>query len=119
MPRLVARQLGEAEVEDLHAAVGVDHHVGGLQVAMGDAALVGGADRVGQRESPSCSHASSGSPSVRDQRRASVWPSTSSIVRNSTPSCFLDRVDRDDVGMVERGDGPRLALEALPALGPR
>ena len=29
---------------------------------------------------------------------------------------LLDRVDRDDVRMVERGDGPRFALEALAAL---
>ena len=27
---------------------------------------------------------------------------------------LLDRVDRDDAGMVDRGDGLRLALEALP-----
>ena len=30
------------------------------------------------------------------------------------PSCLFDRVNRDDVGMVQRGDRPRFAGETLP-----
>ena len=40
-------RLGEAEVEHLHAAVGADLHVRGLQIAMDDALLVRGFERVG------------------------------------------------------------------------
>ena len=41
------RRLREAEVEHLDDAVGPDHDVGGLQVAMDDALLVSGLERVG------------------------------------------------------------------------
>jgi hypothetical protein len=47
--RLTARQLGDAEVEDLDPSVGADHDVAGFEVAVGDAALVGGAQGVGDR----------------------------------------------------------------------
>ena len=46
----------------------------------------------------------------------SVFPSTSSIVRNSTPSRLFDRIDCDDVGVVQRGDGTGLAIEPAAAL---
>ena len=39
-------------------------------------------------------------------------PSTSSIVRKWTPSALLDRMDRDDVRVVERRDGAGLSLKA-------
>ena len=32
------------------------------------------------------------------------------------PGCLLDRVDRDDMRVVESGDGPSLALEAPEAV---
>ena len=41
-----AHQLGEPEVQDLHVAVGADHHVLGLEVAMDDAGVVRGRDRL-------------------------------------------------------------------------
>ena len=44
--------------------------------------------------------------------RASVSPSTSSRIRKRMPSRFLEAVDRADVGMVQRREHPRLALEA-------
>ena len=40
-------RLGEAEVEHLHRAVGADLDVGGLEIAMDDALLVRGVERVG------------------------------------------------------------------------
>ena len=41
-------QLGQAEVEDLHPAFLVHHDVGRLEIPMGDALLVGGAQGIGQ-----------------------------------------------------------------------
>ena len=64
----------------------------------------------------SFSSSSSGQPILAGSSSASVFPSTSSIVRNWTPSASSTRVDRDDVRMIEGGDRPRLALEALQAL---
>ena len=47
---VVARQLGEAEVEHLDAPLGGHHDVRGLEVPVHDAALVGRAQRLGQRD---------------------------------------------------------------------
>ena len=44
----VVAQLGEAEVEHLEPAVGGEHHVLGLEVAVQDALPVGRAHRVGE-----------------------------------------------------------------------
>ena len=112
---VAAASRGRSRAPSRRPVVG-DHHVGGLQVAMGDAALVRGADRVGQRDGDPQQVGRAACPAA-GCTSASVLPSTSSIVRNRTPSCLLDGVDRDDVGMVQRGDGARLALEAVAALG--
>jgi len=45
--RVAAERLGEAEIQDLHGAVGAQLDVGGLQVAMDDAVLVRRFERVG------------------------------------------------------------------------
>ena len=45
----IGRERRNAEIEHLHLAV-VPMTVGGLDVAMGDAALVGGRDRIRQRQ---------------------------------------------------------------------
>ena len=44
---LLRQRLGEAEVEDLHRAVGADSDVGRLQVAVNDALVMRGFERVG------------------------------------------------------------------------
>ena len=70
--RLVGGALGDAEVEDLHVAALADQDVGGLDVAVHDAALVGvgeaprdrradGGDAVGRRRRASCAAAPRGS----------------------------------------------------------
>ena len=41
------RLLGQAEIEDLDAAIGADHDVGGLEIAVGDAGGVRGGHPVG------------------------------------------------------------------------
>ena len=42
-----SHQFGQAEVEHLHRAVGPDHHIGGFEIAMDDAARVRGREGVG------------------------------------------------------------------------
>ena len=44
------RQLRQPEVEHLHAPFRRDHHVGGFQVAVDDALLVRGGERIGERD---------------------------------------------------------------------
>ena len=47
--RLRRRDLGQAEIQDLDAAVRRDHHVAGLEIAVDDALVVGGGEGLGQR----------------------------------------------------------------------
>jgi hypothetical protein len=47
---VAAHQLCEAEVEHLHSTILSDHHVGGLEVSVDDAACVGGGQGVGDRD---------------------------------------------------------------------
>ena len=80
---LLRRQLGQAEVEHLHDTIGSDLDVGGLQIAMDDAAFVrrfkrlGDGARDGQRF---------GQDWGRVIRSASVSPSTSSRTNAGLPS---------------------------------
>ena len=97
-------QLREAEVEHLHAAVAGDHDVGRLDVAVDDAARVRGARarrRFCTRNSSAFAHRQR---PVREQpveRRA-----IHQLHRDERDAVvFVDLVDRDDVGMVERGGG--------------
>ncbi len=118
--RVVARQagrlaqLGQAEVEHLDAAVVGDHHVVGLEVAVHDPLLVGRVNRVGQRdrdvEEP-----------VELETLLADAPGRAFAVdqlhREEVDAVgLLDRVDRDDVRVVERRDGLRFALEPLQAI---
>ena len=114
--RLVLAELGETEVEHLDAAVGRHHHVGRLQIAMRDAAIVRGGHGIGERnrdlQQPIDAAArlcgiSSASVRALDQLHR----------EERDVAGLLDGVDRDDVRVIERGDGLRFALEALPPLG--
>ena len=55
-------------------------------------------------------------PPLRDPA-ASVSPSTSSSTRNRIAVRLFEAVDRADVGMIQRGEHPRLALEAREPIG--
>ena len=102
---------------DLHDAVRRDLDIRRLQIAMDDAFLVRGLERV--RDLPRDRAAP---PSMRQLRRgamrsASVSPSTSSRTSARHAVALFQAVDRADVRMIERREHARLALEAREAIG--
>ena len=111
------RQLGEAEVEDLDAAVLRDEEVLGLQVAVDDPLLVrrGEAvrdlqrvvDRLSRRQLPA------------RERRAQRLAFEQLLNDVGRALVRADVVDGRDVGVVQDSRGPRLLLEAAQAVGVR
>ena len=112
---LLMRQLGEAEVEDLDAAVVGDEEVFGLEVAVDDAFQVRGREPMGdlqravdclaRREPPACE--------LRPERLAFE----ELLDDVGSPLVRADVVDRGDVGVVEDARRLRLLLEAPEAVG--
>ena len=102
-------ELREPEVEDFHASVARQHHVGRLQVAVRDAALVRRADGVGERnrdgqdlrERQTLRGQQIGQRAAVDQFQRQEGDAVG----------FFDRVDRDDVGVIERGRCAGFALK--------
>jgi hypothetical protein len=96
------------------ASSGADHDVRGFEVAVDDAVLVRRPDRVGQRH--------------RDlqelgQRQSVRWnqvaegPPLHKLHREEMDAAgLLDAVERDNIGVVQRGDGLGFALKTLQAL---
>jgi hypothetical protein len=104
-----------SEVEDLHPPVVPDHHVGGLEVAVHDAALMRRADRVGQRDGD-LQQIGERHPRFRNVLRQRL--AFHELHRDEEePLVFFDGVDGDDAGMVERGDGAGFAFEAGAPVG--
>ncbi len=111
--------LGESEVEDLDLAVGRDLDVRRLEVAVHDARLVGGLESLGD---------------LRAQRQDFLdvvgtgrTPGSDPLLEGFSLHQFhgeeadavglLEAVHGREVGVIERGEQPRLALEARQALG--
>ena len=106
---------GEAEVEDLHDTGRGEKEVVGLEVAVDDAAGVGGGEAAGdldgmrqgflERETSSGETRAEGRAfeELEDEVGAAVLPA--------------DVEDGEDVGVGESSGGPGLALEALQAIG--
>jgi hypothetical protein len=89
--------------------------VGGLEVAMDDAVLVGGAHRVDQRqrEARELPRRQAASGDQAGERLA-----LHQLHREEVDAVgVLDRVDGDDIGVVQRGNRLGLALEAPEAVG--
>ena len=107
--------LGKAEVENFHLTVGGEEDVVRLEVAMSDAAVVGGGEaaqdsecefhRFAQRQRSAVdplAQGAAGEELGHDERRAAGRP---------------DVVHRDDVGMIQGGRRPRFLLEPRDAVG--
>ena len=112
---VAANIFGQPEIEHLDPAFVRDHDIGGLQVAMHDAFLVSGGERIGQRAGD-----------FDDLLRLGAACGNQAIERLAFDQLhgdevdvvgFLDRIDGHDVGVIERGDGASLALEAGEAVG--
>ena len=96
-------ELGEAEIENLGEAFGRDHDVGGLQVAVDDADVVSGGERVG--------HLHAELDGIHDRDLAGGDHGAHGLAPNefhddgiagtSSMSGGHDVVDRDDIGVVE------------------
>ncbi len=98
--------LGQAEIEQLHRAARRDEDVGGLQIAMENAASMGGFQRA------------------RDlDRQLQGVPSRHRTARLSTLDVFEDKIRRPDVvnladvGVIERRDGARFLLKTVKSIG--
>ena len=113
--RVIVEQLGETEIEHLDPTLDRHHHVAGLQIAMGDAALVGRGDRVRELH-----------PEAQDLARLETLAGDELVeglaldVLHSEEALVLRLLDReqgDDVGVVERGHDLGLALEPPQPLG--
>src|SRR5581483_449374 len=113
--KLLLRQLGQAEVEQLYLATTADEHVPRLDVAMDDAAGVGGIERVGNLDGDAQQliqlHGAAGDSVVErvpfQQLHGDEMPAVS----------MPDLKDGADVLVIERGRRAGLHLEAFQGLG--
>ena len=117
-PPLRARRglhrLGQPEVEHLDRAVRAHLHVRGLEVAMHDPLLVGRLERLGDLPSDR-QRLVERKRTARDARRE-VLALHELHHQRARPVRLLEAVNRRDVGVVQRSQGLRLALEAREAL---
>ena len=107
--------LGQAEVEHLDLAVRRHLHVGGLQIAVDDALLVRGLERLGDLPRDG-DRLGDGQPSPL-QALGQVLPFHQLEDEEGPAVRFFEAVDRRDVRVVERGEQLRFASESGQALG--
>ena len=111
-PTLVlVRQLGEAEVEDLDAAVRGDEEILGFQVAVDDALVVRRREAVGDLTA-STRRALRGEQLAAGERRAQRLALEQLLDDVRRTVVRPDVVDGGDVRVVERARRPRFLLEA-------
>ena len=111
---LVLAELGETEVEHLHPAVAVDHDVAGLQVAMLDPLGVRRGEGVGQGHGDLEELLERQAPrgiELRERLALDVLHGEEALAVG-----LFDRVDGDDVRVIEGRDRLDLALEAGQAV---
>ncbi len=109
-----AGQLRDPEVEDLREAVGGDHHVRGLQVAMHDPRGVRLREPLGELRREVEDPARRQRPLLEDLAERAPEDELHREVRRPVRRAHL--VDGDDGRVVERGGGARLLLEAAEAV---
>ena len=121
--RAIASGLREAEVDDLHHAVTRDRDVGGLQVAVDNPFFVGDVEGLGDlpRDAQRVTNGQPRAlrPLTRGIREGVRERLPVHELENQEPDAFgfLEAVDRADVRMIQRGEHPRLPLEAREPLG--
>ncbi len=112
--RSIAAQLDEAEVEDLHEAVGRHHDVVGLQVTVNDARGVGLGEALRDLRSDleETARGEGVGLAAQDQlpKRVAVDQLHDDVAQ--ARGRLADVVDGDDVGVVQRGGGAGLLAEA-------
>ena len=107
---LLLRQLRQAEVEDLDAAVGRDEEVVGLQVAVDDALFVRGRERLDDLDGV-VERLAQREPAGAEEVAQRV--ALEKLLDQEMPLVdLLERMDRRDAGMAESGQRLRFALEA-------
>jgi hypothetical protein len=109
-------RLREAEVEELHGALGRDAHVGRLQVAVHDARLVRGLESLGDLPADVDRLVHAQRPAR--QARREVLAGHEFHRQEAGVAHLVDAVDARHVRVVERGQRPRLALEPAVARAP-
>jgi len=101
-------QIGACPVEQ------ADHHVPGLEIAVRDATLMRGTHRVGERDRIRKDPIDRQSAWRNDRLEGSPFDQLQGQERNA--SRFFDRINGDDVGMIQGSDSMRLALESFTAV---
>ncbi len=114
-PLLGVRELGEAEVEDLHPAVVGDEDVLGLQVPVDDPLLVRGGEAVDDLEGVVDRLARRELAAGEDGAEGLAFEELLDDVGRAV--VLADVVDGGDVGVVEDAGGFGLLLEAAQAIG--
>jgi hypothetical protein len=108
-------RLGEPEIEHLDPAFRRQHHVGGLEVAMDNALLVGGLQPLGDLERDL--------ERLVDRHQASLQPLAQGFTdrqlhdQKALAVVLLEAVEGGDVLVAERCQHPGLAFEAGQAFG--
>ena len=119
--RVGRRELGQPEIEHLHQAVGPDHHVLGLQIAVDDAEGVRGADAGGDLNAE-VEHLAQRRRRVLRREPLPERRALDVLHRDEAAAVIggAQRVDDADVGMAERQTptAPR-ARSGRPGARPR
>jgi hypothetical protein len=109
--------LGQAEVQQLHAAVGGDEDVGRLDVAVADPFLVRGAEGLGNVDAVLERLAQRDRAAVDPLPQGGAFEQLGDDVRNRALGAHVE--DGHDVGVVESARRPRLTRQALYVFGGR
>ena len=120
------RCLGQSEVEYFDLSISREFYVRGLQIAVNDALMVGGAERLCDLERNRQRFVNGDRP-LRDaigERRPfdeledeGAYVGRVLLLRPAGHACFFEAVDRRNVRMIERREHLRFALEAREAIG--